>query len=689
MTGPDELMSHAADRCSECGQPLAHDQRYCVVCGTRRVPLPARVAVAIGDLADGGRGPDTHAAAVVPVMDTPAPDPVGDLLPLARAAAVSILLMLGFGSVLGAATTPGGVTSLASTIVVALSPASHPAPTTIAAVTTPAAPRTRGGSGVGGGGGGTTAPTPTTQTARTVTVSASSTSPTPTSSATTSTPTTSPTTQLPPIHHVWEIVLSDQGYAQSFGDAHDDPYLARTLVDQGTLISDYDAVAGSPLANEVALVSGQGPTEQTLADCPQYDDITPGRTGRHGQIVGQGCLYPASAQTLGSELQIQGLQWRAYVQGIDQPAQTSPPTTSTTTTTASATTSTTATTPAAASASATTPTPTPTTSTTTPGSTSTTASGSQATVADTSTADACPHPAEGAADPAGPVRGRDDYVTWKNPFVYFHSVLDTTTCAQEDVGLGALAGDLRKESTTPAFSYIAPDPCDDGSSTPCRPKAKDGMRQADRFLKTVVPEIERSAAYKDDGLILITFDEAPQSGPDGSTASCCGEPTFPNLPKTSTTATTSTTGTSPTTATTPTTSVTTTASTLTSPLTTSTTTTPTTTTCPTLTTTATTPTTPTTPATTPTTPATTTTSTTTSPSDCAPAITGDPPGGGQVGMLMISPYVTADKVNVIDEYNHFSTLKSVADLLGVTPPGYAASSDITAFNSALFLTNKR
>jgi hypothetical protein len=70
-------------------------------------------------------------------------------------------------------------------------------------------------------------------------------------------------------------------------------------------------------------------------------------------------------------------------------------------------------------------------------------------------------------------------------------------------------------------------------------------------------------------------------------------------------------------------------------------------------------------------------------------ITGDPPGGGQVGMLMISPYVTADKVDVIDDYNHFSTLKSVADLLGVSPLGYGDESSVPAFNSALFLSAKR
>ena len=41
--------------CAECGAPLATDQAYCVQCGARRGPLPARVAVALADIEDHGR----------------------------------------------------------------------------------------------------------------------------------------------------------------------------------------------------------------------------------------------------------------------------------------------------------------------------------------------------------------------------------------------------------------------------------------------------------------------------------------------------------------------------------------------------------------------------------------------------------------------------------------------------------
>ena len=719
-----------AQHCADCGALLAHDQRYCVRCGARRGPLHTRVAVALGELADRGR-PAPLAAVDPPPADAEEPDRARDLIPLARAAAVSILLMLGVGSVIGAATTPGGVTSLARTVVVAFSPAAAPPATTVVASTGTGAGggaghATAGGSGGGGGGGAPTpapAPPPATQTARTVTVPDTGSGGGRTSS-TTSPPAASPTVPatLPPIGHVWEIVLSDQGYSQSFGTTTGHPYLSRTLAEQGEVISNYDAVAASPLANEIALVSGQGPTPDTLQDCPQYSDLTPATSGRLGQVLGNGCLYPSTTQTLGLQMQIDGLQWRAYVEGIGDPGQTHPTTTSTTTTSTPPSTPTTTTSTTAAGA--TTPSTPATSTVTTPGSTSTTTtssttptqteqttpstsstttsvstSGSELPVVDTSTAAGCPHPASSATDTSQTASVNDGYVTWKNPWMYFHSVVDSSSCATQDVGLDQLSSDLTSESTTPAFSYIAPSPCDDGSDTPCYPGAKAGLGQADTFLKSVVPEIERSPAYKDNGLILITFDEAPQSGPDWSTVSCCGQPTFPNVKATSTPGTSSST-----TDTTDTTSTTTATSTPTPTSTTTTTSVGATTPLPTTTTTtATTPgTTPTTSGTTSTTtcPATTTpptptsttstaSTTTTTGEYCQPALTGDPPGGGQVGLLMISPYVQPGKQDTIDVYNHFSLLASIEDLFGLSPLGYAADPQVPTFTPSLFQAAKQ
>ena len=41
--------------CRECGAQLAHDQRYCVSCGTRRGALPAHVAGLFAGIVERGR----------------------------------------------------------------------------------------------------------------------------------------------------------------------------------------------------------------------------------------------------------------------------------------------------------------------------------------------------------------------------------------------------------------------------------------------------------------------------------------------------------------------------------------------------------------------------------------------------------------------------------------------------------
>ncbi len=53
---------------------------------------------------------------------------------------------------------------------------------------------------------------------------------------------------------------------------------------------------------------------------------------------------------------------------------------------------------------------------------------------------------------------------------------------------------------------------------------------AEEFLKTVVPEIEASAAYKEGGLIAITSTQAPQLGETPDRSACCTTPAYPNLP---------------------------------------------------------------------------------------------------------------------------------------------------------------
>jgi hypothetical protein len=105
----------------------------------------------------------------------------------------------------------------------------------------------------------------------------------------------------------------------------------------------------------------------------------------------------------------------------------------------------------------------------------------------------------------------DHYLTFRNPFVYFHSLLDGGTCASDDVDLSRLQGDLATPASTPSLSWIVPSACNDGSDAPCATGVPAGLGRADGFLKVVVSQILATTAYRKEGLIAIVPDSAPAS----------------------------------------------------------------------------------------------------------------------------------------------------------------------------------
>ena len=116
---------------------------------------------------------------------------------------------------------------------------------------------------------------------------------------------------------------------------------------------------------------------------------------------------------------------------------------------------------------------------------------------------------------------------------------DPSHIANLDDPTYGLVRDLQQESTTPAFSWITPNNCSDAHDATCQgnnlsgafdangnpiynpaglpaydPEAATpknytgGLYASDLFLKYYIPLIEASPAFKDGGLIDITFDEA-------------------------------------------------------------------------------------------------------------------------------------------------------------------------------------
>src|ERR1700722_1129590 len=153
--------------CAECGAPLAADQAYCVQCGARHGPLPARIAVALADIEDHGR----PIAPEEPLLDdNPHPeDEPQNLVSAARAGVIGLLMMLAFGVVIGGAFSSGGLGALANTIVVAVRPSVQQAAQVVTTVSDGGSgggggrsPNGGGGGGGGSGGGSSSAPPATT-----------------------------------------------------------------------------------------------------------------------------------------------------------------------------------------------------------------------------------------------------------------------------------------------------------------------------------------------------------------------------------------------------------------------------------------------------------------------------------------------------------------------------------------------
>jgi hypothetical protein len=138
----------------------------------------------------------------------------------------------------------------------------------------------------------------------------------------------------------------------------------------------------------------------------------------------------------------------------------------------------------------------------------------------------CEHPSTGTFDGTQNATAQSQYAARHNPFVYFHSLIDSGQCAANDVPLSQLDGDLSSAASTPNLVFITPDLCHDAHDSSCADGGPGGMPAADSFLQTVVPKITGSPAWSEGSLLIITFDEADS----GDASSCCGEQAGPNSP---------------------------------------------------------------------------------------------------------------------------------------------------------------
>src|SRR3954452_18477546 len=122
---------------------------------------------------------------------------------------------------------------------------------------------------------------------------------------------------LPPIKHVFVIVLENKDYDENFGPASQAPYLAKELTRRGQLLREYYGTSHASLGNYLTMISGQAPNPDPHGDCMAASkDIFPGTPTPDGQTLGAGCVYPKDVKTVGGQLQDKGLGWKGYMEDM-------------------------------------------------------------------------------------------------------------------------------------------------------------------------------------------------------------------------------------------------------------------------------------------------------------------------------------------------------------------------------------
>jgi Phosphoesterase family len=320
------------------------------------------------------------------------------------------------------------------------------------------------------------------------------------------------------IKHVWLIVLENKAYDASLTGLNNDSYLTQTLPSQGALLTNYYGTGHSSLDNYISLFSGQAPVTDDQDDCPAYDQLdgTVNTSGslatnpNYGQFVSaagvdapagdNGCVYPSSVPTVFNQLDANGQTWKLYAQDLGNPDPSGAATHDAGTKYCGA--------------------PDPST-------------GASPASGDGGSASEYPNPSSADAT--------DQYVAKHNPLPWFDSITGSVDCSEglESNGVDsdhlaalfggydALYSDLQKAKTTPDLSVIIPNNCSNGHDAVCAgnnlsggfgggdgqiPNSPvnytGGVYAENLFLEHVIPEIEQSPAFKENGLIQIVWDEA-------------------------------------------------------------------------------------------------------------------------------------------------------------------------------------
>ncbi|MDU2071760.1 MAG: alkaline phosphatase family protein [Cutibacterium avidum] len=337
------------------------------------------------------------------------------------------------------------------------------------------------------------------------------------------------------IKHVWLIILENKSYDATFSGLNQNSYLWKELPKQGALLPHYFGTGHYSQDNYTSMVSGQSAEMDLQSDCDvantsfgsnasiidRHTGKEFGRDDNYGQVLSlagpnaadgkNGCTYPKDVPTLFNQFDAAGVTWKGYAQDLRNHSGREDG-----------------------------------------------LAGSPGTLENTP--DKNPKAmkpteedkAKGITSFTG-AQPDDQYVAKHFPFPWFHSIIgndgtgkdsltkptdggipsDSKHIANADDPSNGLLADLAKPADeVPAFSWITPNNCSDAHDATCKgnnlsglfdadgkpdyskplstpPKNHTGgLYAADLWLRYYIPLIEKSDAFKDGGLIDVTFDEA-------------------------------------------------------------------------------------------------------------------------------------------------------------------------------------
>ncbi|MEY2570285.1 MAG: phosphatidylinositol-3-phosphatase [Acidimicrobiaceae bacterium] len=112
---------------------------------------------------------------------------------------------------------------------------------------------------------------------------------------------------VPPVKHVFILILENEGAETSFGANPGSSYLAVDLRAQGNLLEQYYGTSHNSLGNYLTMISGLPTTVLSQLDCP----AAPWNL----------CTSSANVPTIANQLDAAGLSWRGYMEDMATPCE--------------------------------------------------------------------------------------------------------------------------------------------------------------------------------------------------------------------------------------------------------------------------------------------------------------------------------------------------------------------------------